>query len=105
MSSQAQAKTPQAANSNATRGLLLLALANIRRERLRTGLLLLTIALATLLFITSLASMAGMQAPVEAMLERQHSSHELISFDSRVYPPSQIVDWWRTHAEVERVGP
>ena len=82
-----------------------MALANIRRERLRTGLLLLTIALATLLFITSLASMAGMQAPVEAMLERQHSSHELISFDSRVYPPSQIVDWWRAHAEVESVGP
>ncbi len=87
------------------RGLLLLAVANIRRDRLRTTLLLMTIALATLLFITSLASMAGMQAPVEAMLERQNASHLLISFDSRVYPPSRIIDWFRQHDRVERISP
>jgi len=86
------------------KGLLLLALANIRRDLLRTTLLCLTIALASLLFIISLASMAGMEAPVEKMLDRQKAAHMLISFDARIYPPSKISGWFSGDERVEEIG-
>jgi putative ABC transport system permease protein len=96
---------PDNARPGVLKGLMLLAWANIRRERLRTLLLLVTIALATLLFITSLGSLAGIQAPVEAMLARQNASHALINFDSRVYRPAEIVEWWRSQEAVESLTP
>jgi putative ABC transport system permease protein len=95
----------EAARPGVLKGLMLLAWANVRRERLRTLLLFVTIALATLLFITSLGSLAGIQAPIETMLERQNASHALIGFDSRVYRPEEIVDWWRSHEAVESLTP
>jgi putative ABC transport system permease protein len=94
-----------AAHRGANRGLLLLALANIRRERLRSGLLVTTIGLATLLFMTSLGSIAGVQAPVESMLVRLNASHALLDFDARVYAPDRVVNWWKEHEGVTALTP
>lgn len=92
--------SPPGPRSGARRGLLLLAFANIRRERLRAWLLVTTIGLATLLFMTSLGSVAGVQAPVEKMLARLNASHALINFDARVYEPERVVKWWKEHEGV-----
>jgi putative ABC transport system permease protein len=93
------------ANRGAHRGLVLLALANIRRERLRSALLVITIGLATLLFMTSLGSIAGVQAPVESMLTRLNASQALVEFDARVYAPERVVNWWKEHDEVASMTP
>jgi len=87
------------------RGLLLLALANIRRERLRSALLVTTIGLATLLFMTSLGSIAGVQSPVESMLARLNASQALLNFDARVYAPDQVVNWWKENENVASLTP
>ncbi len=86
-------------------GLLLLALANVRRERLRSVLILITIALATLLFLTSLGSLSGFQRPIADMLSSQNASHALIDFDTRVYSPQDIRDWWVGQNGVQSLTP
>jgi putative ABC transport system permease protein len=84
---------------------MLLALANIRRERLRSALLVTTIGLATLLFMTSLGSIAGVQSPVESMLSRLNASHALLDFDARVYAHDRVVSWWKEHENVAGMTP
>jgi len=91
--------------SSVARGLLLLAIANLRREKTRSGLIVITVALATLMFTTALGSLGGLGGPIEAMMTRLHASHLMMSIDSRVYDPSEVVEWWRGRAHTVDVSP
>jgi len=91
--------------SSTGRGMLLLAVANIRREKLRSTLILVTVALATLMFITALGALGGLRGPIDAMMVRSNASHLVMDIDSRAYNPASIVSWWREKESVESVTP
>ena len=90
--------------SGSLRGLLLLATTNVKRERLRSALILVTVTLASLLFFTSLGALNGIASPVQDMLSRQNASHALIRFDTRVHKPAEVLDWWTSHDRVTEVS-
>jgi len=89
----------------AIRGMLLLAFTNIKREKLKSGLVFLTIMLATLLFLTALGSLSGFRQPIADMLSAQNASHALIRFDTRIYTASNIKSFWDSHEKVESTTP
>jgi putative ABC transport system permease protein len=84
-------------------GLLLLASANIKRDLVRTGLLVTTISLATLLFLTALGSLNGLQQPITDMMKNQNASHATFDFDTRIYSAEKLSSWWLAQEEVESV--
>jgi putative ABC transport system permease protein len=86
-------------------GLLLLASANIKRDRLRTGLLVTTIGLATLLFLTALGSLKGLQQPIIDMMQNQQASHGTFDFDTRIYSAEKLSNWWLAQEEVASITP
>ncbi len=83
--------------------ILLLAIANIRRNRVRSSLLVTTIALATLLFLTALGSLSGLQKPIENMMLEQNASHAILDFDARIYSADELLTWWQNQDEVVSV--
>jgi len=99
------AKNSNNGGAGAVRGMFLLAFTNIKREKLRSGLVFLTIALATLLFLTALGSLSGFRQPIADMLSSQNASHALISFDTRIYDAGEIKNWWAGNEKVESTTP
>jgi putative ABC transport system permease protein len=85
--------------------IMLLAYANIKRDVLRSALLVSTIALATLLFLTALGSLSGLQKPITQMMSKQNASHVILDFDSRIYSSSQLSSWWLKQDEVRSITP
>jgi len=87
------------------RGIALIAVTNLSREWLRSLLILITIMLATLLFLTSLSSLNGFSKPIDDMLSNQRASHALLDFDTRIYDPVTIASWWQSQRGVQSVSP
>lgn len=85
------------------KGLFLLATSNIKRDKMRSGLVFLTIALSTMMFMTALVSLKGFSRPILDMLTRSNASHILLNFDARIYAADDIVSWWQSHDKVETV--
>lgn len=93
------------AGSSVRRGIALIAVANLSRERLRSLLVLITIMLASLLFLTSLSSLNGFRKPIDDMLSNQRASHALLDFDTRIHDPDTIASWWQSQPGVQGVSP
>ncbi len=85
--------------------LILLSWANIKRKKIGSALISITIALATLLFMTALGSLGGFDRPIENMLRKLNASHALVGFDARIYNPGEIKGWWEAHPDVASVTP
>ncbi|PCI52744.1 MAG: hypothetical protein COB36_14445 [Alphaproteobacteria bacterium] len=86
-------------------GIFLIATRNIRRDKLRSGLVFLTIALSTMMFMTALVSLQGFSRPIVDMLTRSNASHILLRFDARIYDADDVVAWWRSHENTESLTP
>jgi putative ABC transport system permease protein len=98
-------KNQSTTESSSLPGLFLLASSNIKRDRLRTGLLVTTIALASLLFLTALGSLNGLQQPITDMMSNQNASHATLDFDTRIYSAKKLSNWWLAQPEVESITP
>ncbi|MCF8475294.1 MAG: FtsX-like permease family protein [Emcibacter sp.] len=86
-------------------GLFLIATRNIKRDKMRSSLVFLTIALSTMMFMTALVSLQGFSRPIVDMLDKSKASHILLNFDARIYDVDDISDWWRSHKNTESLAP
>ncbi len=85
------------------RGLFLIAVCNIKRNKLRSCIVFLTIALSTMMFMTALVSLKGFSSPIVDMMNKSNASHIMLSFDARIYNSDDIHKWWQSSDKVESV--
>ncbi len=86
------------------KSILLIAFANIRRRKLQSFLVGISLALAVLLFSTTLALLFSMQEPFDQMFQKLRASHLLLFFDHRQEDPQKLANWFAEQPEVVAVS-
>lgn len=92
-------------NRSVLHSIFLLAKANVLEDKLKSSLIIVTIALSTLLFLTAVGALLGLRQPVTSMLNNLHASHAVIKFDPQVYSHVQLAGWWRAQSDVSTLTP
>ncbi|MCX8132193.1 MAG: ABC transporter permease [Clostridia bacterium] len=77
------------------RSIMLMVLANIKKKKVQSILILITIMVSSLLFSTAIGLMSSMNKPYEAMCSKLNSSQDLLRFGSSMHDEKKVMEWWR----------
>ena len=83
--------------------IFLISLANLRRRKRQSFLIGICMALASLLFCTTIGLMQHMHRPFDTLFEQLRASHILLFFDPETPGAEEWEQWWSQQAEVEAV--
>ena len=85
------------------KSVLMMSLANIRKRKIQSALMGITLFMAALLLATAIGMLQGMEDPVDRMFERQKGSHITMMMPTQSHQRDEIVSWWASQKGVEGV--
>lgn len=82
------------------RSILIIALANIRKRKVQTLLIALTILMTVALFSTAIGILTNLKSPFVEMFDNLHGSHVVMELDEQYHSKEDVNDWWSSNSEV-----
>ena len=82
------------------RSMMIIIWSNIKKRKLQTFLVFLTILLSIVLFGTSLGILQNQHDPFHHMFESQKGSHIVLDVDHRYTDLDEMVSWWKNQEEI-----
>ena len=85
------------------KSVLMMSGANIRKRKVQSILVLITIVMTSLLLATAIGILDSINDPFQTMFEQQKGSHLTLQVSSRHHDLDQIVHWWQQQQAVDSV--
>lgn len=85
------------------RSVFIVVWANIKKRKVQTFLVILTMMVSIILFGTSIGILQSQNDPFEQMFENQRGSHLVLDFDHRHADLDVFLSWWKQQDEIEDV--